>query len=111
MSARRWILPALAAALALVVAATARAEVVTLVCRNSRNPQPLIVTVDFSSHTACITVPGATGCPLSGFAPEPATITDRTITLDADLRIDRITGTLADADGAIGTCKPATPKS
>ncbi|MDE2165309.1 MAG: hypothetical protein KGJ66_03090 [Alphaproteobacteria bacterium] len=110
MTERNWPL-ALAVFAFIAFAAPARAETVTLVCRNPRNPQPLIVTVDFAKHTACITVPGATGCPLSGFAPEPATITDRTITLDADLRIDRITGTLADADGAIGTCKPATPSS
>ncbi|HUZ34303.1 MAG TPA: hypothetical protein VMV19_19705 [Xanthobacteraceae bacterium] len=100
MTASRWTLPALAAALALVaLAAPARAETLELSCTMPPPDPPMHISIDLTNHTYRIF------CEQHCSTPAPAKITDRTFDLGGII-IDRMTGQVTWATGAPGTCAP-----
>ncbi|MDE2165314.1 MAG: hypothetical protein KGJ66_03115 [Alphaproteobacteria bacterium] len=95
----------LAAAIALLaIAAPARAEVVTLICRT--NSEIVTLTIDFANQTVCSLEEPVQAPPCSVWPSKWTKITDRFITFGSNV-LDRVTGIIRLADRSTGTCQRA----
>ncbi|HKX06714.1 MAG TPA: hypothetical protein VJN67_00905 [Stellaceae bacterium] len=94
-----WALPSL---LVMLVPSAAAAEVVTLIC-TTQYGYSHILDVDYANQTVCdLPSPAKPPCSL-----EPAQISERYISFDRGITIDRVTGIVRWFDGSTGTCKRA----